>query len=351
MKIFFSKSSSSSSLLIILLIVFVSGLVLQIQAAGTKLETMTCYKKGPCFLKKIKCPKECPLTSPNDPQAKICSVNCNSPKCEAQCRKRKPNCNGPGSACLDPRFIGGDGIVFYFHGKKNEHFSLVSDKNLQINARFIGLRPQGRNRDYTWIQALGILFDSNTFSLEATPAATWDDQEDHLKFSYNGQELVVPKGHLSSWTCQETRLKVERSSSKNSVTVTIPEVAEISVNVVPVTKEDDRIHNYQIPSDDCFAHLEVQFRFYGLSSNVEGVLGRTYQPDFQNPAKPGVAMPVVGGEDKYRTTSLFSADCSACVFSPEEVEPEQKESSSVMEYGMLDCRGRATGGNGIVCRK
>ncbi|KAF5201424.1 Late embryogenesis abundant (LEA) protein-like protein [Thalictrum thalictroides] len=75
-----------------------------------------------------------------------------------------PNCNTPGAACFDPRFIGGDGIVFYFH--------------------------------------------------------------------------------------------------------------EISINVVPITEQDDKIHNNQIPSDDCFAHLEVQFRFIGLSPEVEGVLGR-----------------------------------------------------------------------------
>ncbi|KAL6350421.1 hypothetical protein AAG906_004372 [Vitis piasezkii] len=43
----------------------------------------------------------------------------------------KPACNGVGAACFDPRFIGGDGIVFYFHGKSNQHFSLVSDVNLQ----------------------------------------------------------------------------------------------------------------------------------------------------------------------------------------------------------------------------
>ena len=138
---------------------------------------------------------------------------------------------------------------------------------------------------------------------------------------------------------------MERTSNKSSVVVTLPEVAEISVNMVPVTKEDDRIHNYQIPSDDCFAHL----RFYGLSSKVEGVLGRIYQPDFKNPAKPGVAMPVVRGEDKYRTTLLVSADCSSSVFSPAGVV-DQKD-SLVMEYGMLDCAGGATGGNGILCRK
>lgn len=112
---------------------------------------------------------------------------------------RKPDCNGPGSACYDPRFIGGDGIVFYFHGKSNEHFSLVSDTNLQINGRFIGHRPAGRTRDFTWIQALGILFNSHSFSLEAIKAATWNDEVDHLKFSYNGEDLIVPEGALSSW--------------------------------------------------------------------------------------------------------------------------------------------------------
>lgn len=261
---------------------------------------------------------------------------------------KKPNCNGPGSACLDPRFIGGDGIVFYFHGRRNEHFSLVSDPSLQINARFIGLRPAGRARDYTWIQALGLLFDSNTFSLEAAPASTWDDQVDHLRFSFNGENIVIPDGHLSFWQSPEANIQVQRTSSKNSVTINIPELAEISVNVVPVTKEDDKIHNYQIPQNDCFAHLEVQFRFYGLSSKVEGVLGRTYQPDFENPAKPGVAMPVVGGEDRYKTTSLLSADCNACIFSPVMVlEPKE---STVMEY--LDCSGAySMSGNGIVCRK
>ena len=63
------------------------------------------------------------------------------------------------------------------------------------------------------------------------------------------------------------------------------------VNEVPVTIQDDKIHNYRVPANDCFVHLEVQFKFFHLSSKV-GVLGRTYRPDFQNPEKPGVAMPM-----------------------------------------------------------
>ncbi|KAJ4726249.1 Root cap/late embryogenesis-like protein [Melia azedarach] len=281
---------SDSSLFIILLILV--SVFVQIHA-----ETATCtFHKSPCFLKYITCPPECPSRSPKDPKAKACFINSYSPVCKAECKNCRPNCHGPGAACLDPRFIGGDGIVFYFHGKSNEHYSLVSDLNLQINSLFIGHRPAGTTRDYTWIQALGFLFDSQTFSLEATKAATWDDEIDHLKLT----------------------------TEKN----------------LPYLK---------IPSDDCFAHPEVQFRFCGLSSKVEGVLGRTYQPDFKNPAKPGVAMPVVGGEDKYRTRSLLSAECNSCIFSPAGVFNQKH--ALLMEYGTLDCSGSGTSGNGILCRK
>ncbi|KAG6607851.1 hypothetical protein SDJN02_01012, partial [Cucurbita argyrosperma subsp. argyrosperma] len=329
----------------IMFLVFVSGL-LQIHGA----DKLTCYRsESPCRFKQMPCPAECPLKSPSNNTDKVCYVNCESPVCKAECKSSKPNCNGPGSACLDPRFIGADGIVFYFHGKSNEHFSLVSDRDLQINARFIGLRPAGRSRDFTWIQALGILFNSHSFSLEAERAATWDNKVDHLKFTYDGEEVVIPAGRLSEWKSSQSDLIVQRTSTSNSVLVTLPEIAEISVNVVPITKEDDRIHKYQIPKDDCFAHLEVQFRFHGLSSKVEGVLGRTYQPDFKNPAKPGVAMPVVGGDKEYKTSSLLSADCNACSFSPN--EPSNKEDLKIKQYSFIDCSGGSKSGNGIVCRK
>ncbi|XVE50367.1 hypothetical protein DITRI_Ditri01bG0156900 [Diplodiscus trichospermus] len=192
-------------------------------------------------------------------------------------------------------------------------------------------------------------YSTHSFSLEAIKAATWNSEVDHLKFNYNGEDIVVPEGALSSWYSPEKDVEIERISNKNSVIVTLKDAAEIMVNVVPVTKEDDKIHNYKVPSDDCFAHLEVQFRFFSLSPRVDGVLGRTYRPDFENPAKPGVAMPVMGGEDNYRTTSLLSADCSTCLFSPQ--SGTNKETTSVAEYLTLDCTRGASAGYGIVCKK
>ncbi|XP_038972407.1 uncharacterized protein LOC103698043 [Phoenix dactylifera] len=289
-------------------------------------DKVTCPMKGsPCFGKFVRCPKECPHIKPRHPRAKACFMDCRSPKCEAVCRDRyqiavchKPNCEGPGSGCHDPRFIGADGAVFYFHGRKDEHFSLVSDPHLQINARFIGLRPAGRTRDFTWIQALGFMYGSHNFTVEAAHVKQWSNDVDHLKFSYDGKPLLVPEGHLSHWKSPDTELTLERTGTRNSIMVVLEGIAEAMLKVVPITKEDDELHNYQIPSDDSYAHLEVQFRFFGLSPQVEGVLGRTYRPDYENTVKRGVLMPVVGGEDKYKTSSLLSADCKLCSFSLKE---------------------------------
>ncbi|KAG7541284.1 Root cap [Arabidopsis thaliana x Arabidopsis arenosa] len=296
-----------------------------------------------CQLRYIDCPEECPTEMFPNSQNKICWVDCFKPLCMAVCRAIKPNCESYGSICLDPRFIGGDGIVFYFHGKSNEHFSIVSDPDFQINARFTGHRPAGRTRDFTWIQALGFLFNSHKFSLETIKVATWDSNLDHLKFTIDGQDLVIPQETLSTWYSSDKDIKIERLTQKNSVIVTIKDKAEIMVNVVPVTKEDDRIHNYKLPVDDCFAHLEVQFKFINLSPKVDGILGRTYRPDFKNPAKPGVAMPVVGGEDNFRTSSLLSHDCKTCLFSedPAIASGSVKPKST---YTLLDCsRGASSG--------
>ncbi|GJU02091.1 late embryogenesis abundant protein-related protein [Tanacetum coccineum] len=119
--------------------------------------------------------------------------------------------------------------------------------------------------------------------------------------------------------------------------VIIPGVVEILANAVPVTAEDDKIHRYNVPSNDCFAHLEVQFRFSGLSDNVEGVLGSTYQPDFKNPAKPEVAMAVVGGEDKYKTSGLLSSDCANCIFESRNIGENGRKGDCLRLFFLREC--------------
>lgn len=242
--------------------------------------------------------------------------------------------------------------MFYFHGKTNEQFSLVSDVNFHINARFIGRRPEGRTRDNTWIQALGLMFGSHTFTLAANKVAQWDSEADQLVLSYDDKPLLLPPGQLSAWTAPDGRLSVERTAKFNSITVLLHGIVEISVNAVPVTKEDDRIHKYQIPDNDCFAHLEAQFKFLRLSDRVEGVLGQTYRPGYRSPVKRGVPMPIMGGEDKYKTSSLLSADCKYCIFSAPDSRTAATESITLdPTMAVVDCTSKMSPGAGVVCRR
>ena len=109
---------------------------------------------------------------------------------------------------------------------------------------------------------------------------------------------------------------VERTDDTNNVRVTVDGLLEMDVRVAPIGAEENRVHNYQLPADDAFAHLETQFRFKNLTEKVEGVLGQTYRPGYVSPVKRGVPMPVMGGEDKYRTPSLLSPLCKLCRFLP-----------------------------------
>jgi len=87
-----------------------------------------------------------------------------------------------------------------------------------------------------------------------------------------------------------------------------------------------------------------------LSPKVDGVLGRTYRDDFENPTKPGVAMLVVRGEDKHKTTSLLSPNCASCVFSQQNLHKNEPTKVSAKLMGTLDCS-KFSYGLGIVCKK
>ncbi|KAL4190187.1 hypothetical protein AMTRI_Chr07g74540 [Amborella trichopoda] len=274
-----------------------------------------CRAQGRCFRRTLTCPAQCSKRKPRmAKKVKGCFIDCS--KCETTCKFRKPNCEGYGAICYDPRFIGGDGVMFYFHGGKGENFALVSDSQLQINAHFIGSRPQGRTRDFTWIQALAVLFQDHTFVLRAKPVATsaWNDSVDAMVMEWDGAVVSIADGE--DWVSADGEVTAERTAEANAVRVAVGRMVEMDVRVAPIGEEERRVHNYRLPEDDAFAHLEMQFRFKNLTDGVEGVLGQTYRPGYTSPVKRGVAMPMMGGEDRYRTPSLLSPQCTSCRFNP-----------------------------------
>lgn len=206
--------------------------------------------------------------------------------------------------------------MFYFHGAKGGNFAIVSDENLHINAHFIGTRPQGRTRDFTWVQALAVMFDSHTLVIAANRVSHWDDDVDSLIVKWDDETITIPNDGEAEWRVnkEEREVVVERTDAANNVRVKVSGLLEMDIKVRPIGEKENKVHNYQLPQDDAFAHLETQFRFKSLTDDVEGVLGKTYRPGYVSPVKRGVAMPMMGGEDKYKTPSLFSSSCKACRF-------------------------------------
>ncbi|KAI3688188.1 hypothetical protein L1987_81898 [Smallanthus sonchifolius] len=134
--------------------------------------------------------------------------------------------------------------MFYFHGGKGRDFALVSDTNLQINAHFIGSRPNGRRRDYTWVQSVSIMFDIHTLIISAKKAAQWDDSVDKLLVKWDGEEVTVPFDGEAEWKTDTgvREVVVERTDDTNAVKVTVGGLVSIHMKAVPVTKEDDKAH-------------------------------------------------------------------------------------------------------------
>ncbi|KAL4182541.1 hypothetical protein AMTRI_Chr11g93800 [Amborella trichopoda] len=224
-----------------------------------------------CYLSVHTCPNECP---------ERCAVDCAA--CKPVCI-----CNMPGAVCQDPRFVGGDGVTFYFHGKKDHDFCLST----------------------------AILFGPHHLFIGAQKVAKWDDSLDHLSVTFDGHLVHLPLSEGSEWRGQACHnLTLTRTSRTNGVVAELIGKFKITANVVPITMEESMIHGYNITDEDCFAHLDLGFKFYGLSGNVSGVLGQTYREGYRTRVRMGAAMPIMGGDSEFATTNLFAADCAVARF-------------------------------------
>ncbi|KAL6595507.1 hypothetical protein ACP70R_047847 [Stipagrostis hirtigluma subsp. patula] len=289
----------------------------------------TCYTRR-------ECPARCPRS---------CYVHCDT--CQLVCA-----CSLPGASCGDPRFVGGDGNAFYFHGRRDADFCVVSDRDLHINAHFIGKRRGGGGgRDFTWIQAIAVLFGGDhRLYVGARKTATWNDDVDLLEVVVDGEPVHLPEGVFgASWTSAAVpALSVTRTRAANAVAVRLDGRFSVMATAVPITAEESRAHRYGVTPDDCLAHLDLAFKFDALTGDVHGVVGQTYRPDYVNRFDVKASMPTMGGESSFTTSGLFAADCAVSRFAPGRHGDGGAE--VISELAGVTC---ASGidGQGVVCKK
>ncbi|XP_078149498.1 uncharacterized protein LOC144544824 [Carex rostrata] len=247
-----------------------------------------------------------------------CPIRCRN-KCVGVCPSCKTYCLCdlfPGTVCGDPRFTGADGNIFYFHGKKDHDFCILSDNALHINAHFIGKHNPEKSRDFTWIQALGIIFGENhKLYIGVEKTMTWDDRTDRLVITFDGEHIDIPIETKAEWVPTTVpSLFVTRTSGTNGIIVELRGIFTIIANAVPITKEESKIHNYRVMPDDSLAHLDLSFKFHALSDGVHGVLGQTYRPDYVNKLDVSKKMPLINGAANYSSSAIFATDCAVARF-------------------------------------
>ncbi|KAM3259274.1 hypothetical protein ACQJBY_050829 [Aegilops geniculata] len=249
------------------------------------------------------------VTQCSDYCPKSCTWSCSY--CETSCRCVE----FPGTSCGDPSFTGGDGVTYYFHGRKDQDFCIVSDVDLHINAHFIGNHNPVNKRNFTWIQAIGVTFGDHRLFVGARKTVEWEEDEDHIEITFNGEPINIDTANNAQWVSKaQSGLSVQRTDVVNSIKVDLANVFSISASAVPITDEDSKIHSYGKTAKDSLVHLDLRFKFHSLTDVVDGVLGQTYRSNYVNKMNVTAKMPIMGGAPKYFSSGLFSTDCAVSKF-------------------------------------
>eukprot|EP00850_Spirogloea_muscicola_P021258 SM000242S08494 [mRNA] locus=s242:132785:135808:- [translate_table: standard] len=288
------------------------GQVVLNATGGTWLQAGATYKVGPyCFTPDVPPPIcSAPVAEPPPPPPSAG---------RAASLLKKPDCSGgrSGALCGDPRLVGGDGVPFWFHGKKDADFCIVSDRSLQVNAHFIGkpAAAAGAKHDFTWVQAIAMLFGKHKLYVGALQEATWTGAADHLVFILDGEPLltVSQTGEEAVWESKEAGVTILRPGKPNLGMFVVKDLVRMTVEVKAIARVN-------WTDSSCFAHIDMSMDFAQLSSRAEGVLGQTYQKLWTAPnggagehkSKPKAY--ILHDADSYETTSLFEADCRVSIF-------------------------------------
>ncbi|GAQ84555.1 hypothetical protein KFL_001940120 [Klebsormidium nitens] len=209
-------------------------------------------------------------------------------------------------------------IDFDFQGLPDRTFCISSDLHIALNARFVGGAPDERGVAGTWMDAIAIVWASET-GVRRTLTVSIDQSKDFLdgdcyEIEYDGKSVQLSPSNETDvrWTSPDGQLHLARPPGH----VGLPTWGNISIivdgnlNLELTTEEEKRINLEPLGK---FINMEVK----GLTAtrHVHGVLGQMFAPGGVQ-RRLGMAVSdennrefVDGIVEDYITPSLTDPDC------------------------------------------
>eukprot|EP00899_Mesostigma_viride_P008980 jgi/Mesvir1/18083/Mv09384-RA.4 len=199
-----------------------------------------------------------------------------------------------GVGTSDPHFTTLAGDKFDFNGVADQNYCIVSDKQVQVNAHFMGAAagnalasPEADAR--TWMDQLAIMHGSDRILIDAAAGANATYTTSLGNVVVNGEALV---GRMAMKKLP-SGITVSRKNTR--MTVVVPGVVAVKVEVV-------RAAFWEAGAGPGKNFLNLQLMQFNATSAVHGVLGQSYAANSKTSVPEGRAA-------DYVTSGIFAADC------------------------------------------
>ncbi|GAQ86041.1 hypothetical protein KFL_002670020 [Klebsormidium nitens] len=253
----------------------------------------------------------CPAGTPGKDPDCACSKKCQidpidkSTLWHCECNVKKQ-----GTACSDPHFRGAFGIEYDFHGLPNKHFSLVTDKDINVNAHFIGQDGKATGFDGTWISALGFKWNEGAnereLTVEVKQSADLSTNESPFVFRLGDRELAPGANSTGRTLYDDVGLTVRRYADASSYYIDIAD----HLNITVAAAEHDHPHGN---------HIDIRIEKLYVTETVHGALGQTFAESRRDALRAAAAdvgtaerfdaSDVIEGKDvDYMTSGLLATD-------------------------------------------
>ncbi|GAQ88472.1 putative root cap family protein [Klebsormidium nitens] len=243
-----------------------------------------------------------------------CSVTATGIKLECKdysCSSDNPKTYS-GGFCGDPHFSAPGGIYFDWHGVRDEVFSIISDTDFQLNARFVGERDNTEDVEHgTWIEEIAMGFKDESGATHFVSIGIDQEKEfeaaDVFFFTFDGEDIPVGSGTAEyTWASPDGRATITREPHMRAQ-------ARIKIDGLFEATFNPRVES-RIQLDPLGKYLDMNMESITLSRHAHGVLGQMFRPDAVERRNAVTANAtghdflVEGKTDYYRVSSLTSAD-------------------------------------------